>query len=209
MSSDWAEENLQVIRQLMERSSVYRRKMAPMMLAAAVIGTLAGFGADVLKVQTPRMFAGYWGGIACVILLVSGYIVRSQAIRNRETFWTAPTWRIFVAFLPTIVVGGAVGVAYMLGPETSIGLAGHVMLTAWCVLYGLGLHAAGFFVAKGIRRMGWVFILLGLFFGYLLIVANPTFLKVTANFLMTAVFGGLHMFSGIYLFYTEQRDDVA
>jgi len=209
MSSNWAEENIQVIRQLMERSAVYRRRMAPMMLAAAVVGTLGGFGADLLKVETPRLFAGYWGGVACSILLISGYIVRSQAIRNRETFWTAPTKRIFVAFLPSLLMGGAVGIAYMVGPETAIGLSGHVMLIAWCILYGLGLHSAGFFVAKGIRRMGWVFILVGLFCGYLLIVANPAFLKVTANFLMTAIFGGLHMFSGIYLFYTEQRDDVA
>ncbi len=71
MSSNWAEENLQVIRTLMERAAVYRRKMAPMMFAAAILGTLGGFGADLLQIGSVRMFAGYWGGIAGVILLIS------------------------------------------------------------------------------------------------------------------------------------------
>ena len=144
-----------------------------------------------------------------MILLISGYIVRGQAIRNQEPFWTGPTKRIFLAFLPTFVVGGAVGVAYIVGPDELIGIGGHIMLTAWCVLYGLGLHSAGFFVAKGIRRLGWIFIIAGLVSGYLLLTAHPTYLRLGANFLMTTVFGGLHLMSGIYLFYTEQSDETA
>ena len=49
MQTDWASENLQVIRTLMERSAVYRRALAPVMglvgatgIAAGVLGVVSG-----------------------------------------------------------------------------------------------------------------------------------------------------------------------
>src|SRR6266540_1083328 len=39
MESNWAAENLRVIRTLMERSAVYRRALAPLMLLAGGTGT--------------------------------------------------------------------------------------------------------------------------------------------------------------------------
>jgi hypothetical protein len=209
MSSNWAEENLQVIRTLMERAAVYRRKMAPMMFAAAVLGTVAGYGADLLQIGTVRMFAGYWGCVAGVILLISGYIVRGQALRNNEPFWTAPTWRIFTAFLPVIVVGGALGLVYMSGADKPVRGPGHLLVICWCFLYGLGLHSAGFFVAKGIRRLGWIFVMVALFLVFLGMQKSEVFLRIDPNLLMGGIFGGLHMMSGIYLGYTEKRDEPA
>ena len=41
MKPDWAEENLQTIRTLMERSAVYRRALAPIMLFAGAVGAAA------------------------------------------------------------------------------------------------------------------------------------------------------------------------
>jgi hypothetical protein len=38
MKPDWAEENLQTIRTLMERSAVYRRALAPIMFFAGLVG---------------------------------------------------------------------------------------------------------------------------------------------------------------------------
>lgn len=196
-----------MIRTLMERVAVYRRKMAPMMFVAAVLGTLGGFGADMLKINTVRIFAGYWGAIAGVILLISGYIVRGQALRSEEPFWTAPTWRIFMAFLPVFVVGGALGLVHMADAGKPLAGAGHLLVIAWCFLYGLGLHSAGFFVAKGIRRLGLVFIIFGLFLTYMASQQAPTFMRLNPNLLMGTIFGGLHLLSGIYLFFTEQRDE--
>ncbi|MGB0579598.1 MAG: hypothetical protein ACPGVU_07850 [Limisphaerales bacterium] len=205
-SNDWAEENLQVIRTLMERASVYRRKMAPMMFLAASVGTAGGFVAQQIGIQSMRSFSFYWSLIAAVILLVSGYIVRGQAIGSGEQFWTAPTKRIFLAFLPVFVVGGALGLTYIVGPDAPLQKGGHLLVVAWCFLYGLGLHSAGFFVAKGIRRLGWFFIIAGLAMGFLTLQPNQSFLRMNPSFIMGAVFGGLHLLSGIYLFYTEQGD---
>ena len=41
MQSDWAAENLQVIRTLMERSAIYRRALGPMTTFAGGLGTAA------------------------------------------------------------------------------------------------------------------------------------------------------------------------
>ena len=38
MQTDWAGENLQVIRTLMERASLYRRALAPIMLTLGALG---------------------------------------------------------------------------------------------------------------------------------------------------------------------------
>ena len=42
MKPKWAEENLQTIRTLMERSAVYRRALAPIMLFAGALGVIGG-----------------------------------------------------------------------------------------------------------------------------------------------------------------------
>ena len=43
MDSNLAAEHLQVIRTLMERSAVYRRALAPVMIFAGALGMVAGF----------------------------------------------------------------------------------------------------------------------------------------------------------------------
>src|SRR5688572_22132653 len=50
MQSNWAEENLLIIRTLMERSAVYRRALAPIMVAIGVLGVVAAFLAWFLKI---------------------------------------------------------------------------------------------------------------------------------------------------------------
>ena len=61
MESNWAEENLQTIRTLMERSAVYRRALAPIMLFAGALG--AGGGSR-------RTFVSVW--IRCGLLAPCG-----------------------------------------------------------------------------------------------------------------------------------------
>jgi len=46
MDTNWAAENLQVIRTLMERSTLYRRALAPVMLVSGLIGTSAAAASD-------------------------------------------------------------------------------------------------------------------------------------------------------------------
>ena len=56
METNWAAEQLQTIRTLMERSAVYRRALAPIMLFAGFAGVLAAAGGLVFHLNSPRAF---------------------------------------------------------------------------------------------------------------------------------------------------------
>src|SRR5512140_1306864 len=68
MEHDAAAEHLQVIRTLMERSALYRRTLAPIMLLVGSVGVLAAVGAIALGVDRSRAFCGWWLAAAVVAL---------------------------------------------------------------------------------------------------------------------------------------------
>ena len=59
MESKWAADNLRVIRTLMERSAIYRRALAPLMLLAGSLGTLAAVIGWFAHIESPRAFVGF------------------------------------------------------------------------------------------------------------------------------------------------------
>ena len=63
METNWAEENLKTIRTLMERSAIYRRALAPIMIFAGVVGVIAAVAGLLIA---SRFGSGFW-------LLVAGY----------------------------------------------------------------------------------------------------------------------------------------
>ena len=68
MQSDLATEHLQVIRILMERSILYRRALAPMMLLAGALGTAAavvgGWAQIGAEEAAAHRFVVYWLAVA-------------------------------------------------------------------------------------------------------------------------------------------------
>jgi len=82
----------------------------------------------------------------------------------------------------------------------------------WMAFYGCGLHAAGSFMPRGIKWLGWLFILGSLSYLSSLVFAQ-FWITGTAfdhlNLSMGAAFGGLHLAYGIYLYFTEPRKNVA
>ena len=54
MENNWAAENLQTIRTLMERSAIYRRALAPMMTFVGAMGTAAALAGALLKSDSAR-----------------------------------------------------------------------------------------------------------------------------------------------------------
>jgi hypothetical protein len=84
-----------------------------------------------------------------------------------------------------------------------------LIVPIWCLLYGLALHAAGFFTPKGLQRFGWLFLITG---GLLLVGLGGQFVNPVVaaqvfqpHWLMGGVFGGGHLAYGIYLYFTEKR----
>jgi hypothetical protein len=213
MESNWAAEHLQVIRTLMERAAVYRRALAPVMLFNGILGSsgaLLGWG---LKIDAPRGFIFFWAGVAVVAIGGSLGLVRRQALKAAEPFWSPPTRRVTQAMLPPVVAGLILsGLALTELSSAPAGLSeviGMLWLPlGWIILYGCAFHAAGFFMPRGMRLFGWAFVLGGCG-GFALGLSDGVSRAAMAHGLMGFFFGLLHLAYGIYLYFTEQRKNAA
>jgi hypothetical protein len=202
MENNWASEHLQVIRTLMERSALYRRALAPIMIVSGCIGLAAAVVPCVVPIDSDRTFSLFWLGVSLIALVADLLLVRRQALKEAEPFWSLPTRRVVEALLPAFIAGfvAAVAEVFISGSSTAWLLA-----VAWIIAYGCALHAAGFFMQRGFKLFGWVFIVSG---SALLLagVALPQLATIeVAHYLMGVFFGVLHLGYGVYLYFTEKR----
>jgi membrane protease YdiL (CAAX protease family) len=211
MESNWASEHLQTIRTLMERSAVYRRALAPVMTFNGVVGTLAAVAGVAAGIDSPQGFIAYWLVVSVVAVAGSLLLTRRQALKDAEPFWSPPTRRVTQALLPPLVVGFVLSlILFVRGADPGTGparlnLPGMLWLpSAWVALYGCALHAAGFFMPRGMKIFGWLLALCGC---ALLAAGVPDWVshRYYPHAIMGICFGLLHLAYGVYLYFTEQR----
>ncbi len=203
MDSNWATEHLQIIRTLMERSAVYRRALAPVMFVTGGIGALAAIVSGFISIETNRAFSLFWMCVGLVASLASFLLVRRQALKDAEPFWSPPTRRVTQAVLPAFLVGVAVGLLFLVNPPP-LPPAAWLLALVWVVSYGCALHAAGFFMQRGIKLFGWIFIVGGCAVFFALQLTPPLQSPEAAHYIMGGFFGGLHLAYGVYLYFTEK-----
>jgi hypothetical protein len=205
MNPNWAEENLQTIRTLMERSALYRRALAPIMLFAGMLGAVAAAAGLLFHLDSMRTFGALWLGTAAVAVAGAFLIARRQALKDKEIFWSPPTRRVGQALAPPLFAGMFLGIIFAF----VVGLANTVVLTfIWLLFYGCALHSAGFFMSRGMRFFGWIFV--GMACAVLCFTAFiPPDVEVSAHWLMGFFFGVLHLAYGAYLYLTEKKNSVA
>ena len=210
MDTQWAVDNLQTIRTLMERSAVYRRALAPIMMLAGVMGIAGGLTGWWFKLESNFSFILFWMAVAIVSLVGALVLVRRQALTDSEPFWSPPTRRVCQALLPAFLVGLMLASYVLLfaGRDIDIMLQYFVILL-WTWFYGCAVHAAGFFMPRGVRWFGWIFVLIGGALPLLFSWSENHQHLVSAHLLMGGIFGGLHLAYGIYLYFTEQKNPVA
>jgi hypothetical protein len=208
MESNWAAEHLQVIRTLMERTAVYRRALAPVALMIGILGILAGLIGWIWGLNSSRAFGLFWLLVSLVGLGLALLMVRRQALKAAEPFWSPPMRRVTQAMLPALVAGLA-SVLLLVAPSWRDPLQAWWLPAAWMVWYGCALHAAGFFMPRGIRLLGWLFILAGCGLAGLLTCYEGVPPLRLAHGVMGGVFGGLHLAYGIYLYVTERAQERA
>lgn len=214
-----AAEHLQVIRTLMERSALYRRALAPIMICVGGIGLLAAIVGCLLPITRGITFVLYWYAVGLVAVGATLLLTRRQAWQQAEEFWSPPTRRVVQAMLPPLTAGslaGLVAVAVELLPGIYRGSSGDLpaalvfggIPALWIVLYGCAMHAAGFYATRGMRLFGWLLVLAGcgLFFAVPLLRGN---LLCVGHSMMGACFGVWHLAYGVYLYFTESRRNEA
>jgi hypothetical protein len=232
MDNDRAAETLLTIRTLMERSALYRGALAPILLfigALGVAGTIAGL---LFHVYSPRAFVVLWAAVGLVCLAGSFLMVRRQALKDHEPFWSPPTRRVALALLPAFTAGLFVGLFCLsrigFGGNAFSARLGNMELRGslsglddaidvtwlpllWIILYGCALNAAGFFMMRGIRILGWVFVLGGAAVLFTVWPEHHSFShpQQLGHLLMGAFFGLLHLAAGGYVHFTETGKNAA
>ncbi|MCC6234524.1 MAG: hypothetical protein IT580_17910 [Verrucomicrobiales bacterium] len=211
MQDAWAARNLSVIRDLMERSALYRRALAPVSFAVGAAGTAAGGLGWLLHLDGPRGFALYWMTVACLGLATALGIIRRQALRDSEPFWSPPARRVAAAMAPALLAGLLAGLLLALPPWREP-LHAWWLPAVWMILFGCASHAAGFFMPRGMKLFAALFLVGGALFATYVTwrsyAAGMPSLRV-AHLLMGATFGGLHLLYGAYLAATEKRTPTA
>jgi hypothetical protein len=139
-------------------------------------------------------------------------LVRRQALKDSEPFWSPPTRRIAQALLPPLFIGAVVNLltAYMARLERGDdSYTAVILVLIWLLLYGCATHAAGFFMTRGMKLFSWIFTLVGCALLAAIFIQPDGTLSVSASLLMGATFGGLHLAYGIYLYLTEKGKNAA
>ena len=204
MQPNWAEENLQVIRTLMERAGLYRRALAPVMLAVGGLGVVGGVVGQAIEIKTYGWSVLFWAVVCFLASLSALLISRKQALRCGEVFWSSPTRRVATALLPCLLAAaGLTLVVALRAPGQSSGL--EALPPIWMAFYGCALHAAGFFVARGMRLLGWAFIA-GAVMNCNVLTAAGSLAALSPHYTMGIAFGGLHLLAAAYLYFTEKPE---
>lgn len=207
MQAHEAQRHLQVIRTLMERAVLYRRALAPTALAAGSVGTLAGLIGACCIPGSPAPFVSFWLGAAGVALTLATVIMRRQALREAEPFWSLPTRRVISALWPPLL-GGFLAASVLLALPVAGAMAPLILPPIWMGLYGCAMQAAGFFMQRGIRLLGLAFIVIGAIWPLvetLLLPSIPPY-KI-GHYSMGLMFGLGHLAYGAYLRLTEPKAD--
>jgi hypothetical protein len=195
MDAREAEQNLELIRTLMERTVQYQLLTAR---AGLVAGSLALLGAGLflwLDPTEPIAFAAVWGGVFLGALTATcvGTAIRSR--RTGEVVWSRQARAVLLALAPALFTAMALTALFF-----RLGDAMHLWLPGiWMLCYGQGALATSAYAPAPIRYLG-VASLLG---GALTLAFGPGFAIV----MMAVVFGGGHLGLGAALLAAEKRQN--
>ena len=208
METDWAAEHLQTIRTLMERSAVYRRALAPIMVWNGIVGVVGGIVGWRFNLKATA-FIEFWSVAALLAIAGSFLLVRRQALKDSEPFWSPPTRRIAQGILPPLFIGGFVNSVVICLSADADSLYPPLFIVFWLWLYGCAANSAGFFMTRGMKLFGWLFIMTGCALAGVILRGVRYVNPISPHLLMAATFGGLHLAYGIYLYLTEKGKNAA
>ena len=223
----------------MERSALYRRALAPVMILAGSVGILGAALGCWQEIKSPAGFVGYWMALALTVIAGAFWLVRRQAKKSSEPFWSPPTRRVAQALSMPLTIGFILGLVCLdaglknqdldlwTGTPADAGKL-NWLPAVWALCYGCALHAAGFFVIGSLRRFAWLFsIVAAAFLLWGLSVHSRNLPLITwqtwqgllveswlpswqaSHCQMGSLFGFLQLAYGIYLYFTEKKNPAA
>ena len=167
MTAMKAENDLGVIRSLVERREIYRTFFARV---AVTIGALSILASSVSYVNDevrqffgrpvgPREFAFAWIAIFGFSGVVAGLFLARAVRGNGDALFPARTKMVLNTIAPCLLIAAAFttwffGTGYLGAAELDL-------VIVWIATYGLMLLSTSFFAPRSIALLGWAFLLTG------------------------------------------------
>jgi hypothetical protein len=209
--SSSAEEDLRVIRSLMERATVYRAVSAPSALVAGLLSLLTA-GAIYINNEVhpaigravrPREFVVAWIGVFILSAAANAYFLRREAVASGRVF-VSPGMRLALrAIVPNLLIPALFTIWFF---QTGYLGAQELQLVAvWVAFYGLALLSTSLFAPRSLGLLGWAFLMTSLSIPVLSGIIDD-FTDDAPNSIMGLAFGVFHL---IYAILTWPRGGTA
>ena len=208
-----AEEHLRVIRELMERATVYRAVSAPAALFCGLVALLVSALALVpgpSQALFQQNFVAVWV-IVCVLSATANifFLFRSAEQRG-EIFPSSRLRAASYAIAPAFIV--AVGLTSLLTRVAGLDL---FIAVCWMALYGLALLSTMAFAPRSIVVLGWAFVLTSFLILCLMrpeLIVSPSperslALEQVGYFAMAGTFGLYHTIYGLVVMFWARQDE--
>jgi hypothetical protein len=203
MDSRSAEDHLRVIRELMERATIYRTISAPAALFCGLLALVVAFAALIPGPLQP-ILRDYFVQVWIIVFLLSAlantlFLLRSSKERE-EAFPSRRLRTALVAIAPAFLVAGALTISLVRSGGSEIFVA-----VCWIGLYGMALLSTVTFAPRSIAVLGWAFVLtsclcLGLLtqdYLFAFTAGRQATLQGLGYFAMAGTFGFYHIVYGV------------
>ena len=154
-----AEEDLRVIRSLMERATVYRAISAPAALVAGLLSILAA-GALYRRPVDGRVFAAVWLVVLVFAVVTNAFFIWREARSDGRPFLSSAMRLALRAIAPNLLIPAAMTVWFFTTGYK--GAAEQELVVVWIAFYGLALLSTGLFAPRSLVYLGWAFLLTAL-----------------------------------------------
>jgi hypothetical protein len=213
MNRSAAEEHLRVIRELMERATIYRAVSAPAALFCGLVALLvSGFALIPGPFQSlfQHNFVLVWIVVCLLSVSANIFFLFRSTERRREPFASYRLRAALMAIVPAFIV--AIALTFFLARAAGTEL---FIAVCWMALYGLALLSTMTFAPRSIVVLGSAFILTSvLILGVMtpvLVAAVPeqpsSVLEQLSYFAMAGSFGLYHTIYGVLVMFSARQNE--
>jgi hypothetical protein len=193
-----AEEDLRVIRSLMERATVYRAISAPSAVVAGLASLVAAgwiywnnqYNTASGSIIGGRQFVLIWIGVLVLALVANTFFIWREARKNSRPFVSSGMKLALKAIGPCLLIPAAFtawffSTGYLGGAELEL-------VVVWVLFYGLALLSTTLFAPRSLVILGWAFLLSGVSVP-VVVDANNSFSPNLPLVIMAVTFGLYHL----------------
>jgi hypothetical protein len=199
-----AEEDLRVIRSLMERATVYRTISAPAALVAGLLSIFAA-GAVYRRPVHGRVFAAVWLIVLALAVVTNAFFIWREARNDGRPFISSGMKLALRAITPNLLIPAAVTVWFFTTGYK--GAAEQELVIVWIAFYGLALLSTALFAPRSLVCLGWAFLITALALPALRNVIGDLPANLP-NIAMGITFGVYHLIYSVCAWPRKRPDEI-